>query len=512
MMAAQKQQTGVLLSELLRDLCGVQPEQERHVHGLALDSRHIRAGDLFLACAGDKDHGLRFVDMALTAGASAVAWEPVSNPEMIVLLQQIPPSVPVLAVPGLRYKVGLIADRFFGQPSQRMQVIGITGTNGKTSCSHFLAQLLNEDAPCGVIGTLGCGLYGELESSPHTTPDAVTVHGVLAAMSDAGAKHVAMEVSSHGLAQGRVAGVQFAIGVFTNLTQDHLDYHGNMEEYARVKKQLFQMPGLRAAVINHDDPVGRQWLAELGGGLKSISYGLTTDHGAPLVHGHDLTLDEHGIRMRVQTPWGEGDLRSQLVGAFNASNLLAVLSALLVLGWPLDKALLAVGRLRSVPGRMEHIAGQGDQPQVVVDYAHTPDALRQALTALRNHCQGRLWCVFGCGGDRDRGKRAQMGAIAEQLADAVVVTDDNPRNEEPEVITDQILQGFRDRGGVPLIHDRAEAIEYAIRHAGAGDMILIAGKGHEDYQLVRGRVLPFDDREQARRILQHLRESGGLRG
>lgn len=495
------------LSELLAGLCEVSRAQDPLITGLTLDSRAVRPGDVFVALRGTRGHGLEHAEQALEAGAIALLWEPAPD------VSQLPPplterlgQVPALAIQGLREQIGVIADRFYGSPSKELAVIGVTGTDGKTSCTHFIAASLDgRDGRCGLIGTLGYGLYGELDRASHTTPDAIRVHGLLADMRARGANRVAMEVSSHALDQRRVEGVRFHTAVLTNLTRDHLDYHGDVEAYAAAKRRLFMMPGLRHAVVNLDDALGRELAVGVADSVQVIGYGMEPAHHTltdSVVRGERLELDARGLLLQVSTPWGSAVIRSALLGAFNASNLLAVLATLVVAGLPFEDACAAVEQLRTVPGRVERFGGEAGKPLVVVDYAHTPKALESVLHALRAHSQGRLWCVFGCGGDRDLGKRPLMAAAAERFADRVVVTDDNPRGEDPERIVADILAGFARPDDVMVERDRARAIAHAIGSAAASDVVLVAGKGHEDYQEVDGRRLPFSDREQVRSVLE----------
>lgn len=467
--------------------------------GLATDSRLVRPGDLFLARAGHQAHGGEFVDQAIEAGAAAVA----ADIDGEVVRQVVRGGVPVFGIPGLAELIGAIASRFHGHPSHALEVVGVTGTNGKTTVTRLLAHVLHRPdrgRVCGLIGTLGYGLPGALEAGPHTTPDAVALQARLAALRDAGATHVAMEVSSHALAQYRVDGVRFAVAGFTNLSHDHLDYHGDMVTYGRVKRRLFLQPGLRGGLINADDPFGRKLLTESPGMARLWSYGLEAEHG-PLVLGANLCLGDQGLDLEVRTPWGDGHLHSPLLGRFNASNLLAAAGLSGALGLPMDEVLGRLGEVTGIPGRMEAVRGPAGRPLVVVDYAHTPDALAQVLTALRAHTKGRLWCVFGCGGERDRGKRRPMGEAAERGADQVVVTWDNPRGEEPGDIVGQILGGMDQPQRAHVERDRGKAIAHAIDAAGQDDLVLIAGKGHEEVQIVGDRRLPFSDREEARRRL-----------
>lgn len=502
-MAAIGYRQDILLSELLAGICTVPTEVDREISGLCLDSRKAGQGDLFFACAGQTVHGMSYVEQVIEAGAVAVLWEPEPQAEPIPLSWRETPDgelVPLLAIPELSLQVGVIADRFYGYPSQQMFVIGITGTNGKTSCSQFLADVLVQDKPCGVIGTLGTGLYGSLLKPTHTTPDAVTCHALLADMLEQGATNSVLEVSSHALDQGRVNGVQFDCAVFTNLSRDHLDYHGDMESYAAAKQQLFSFPGLRFAVINQDDNFGQILLSRMPTNVQTISYGFDVREPRPDVFASDIQLSATGISCDVLTPWGEGKLTAPVLGRFNISNLLAVLSTLLLQGMKLTTALQKLSTVTSVAGRMECIRQSG-QPLVVIDYAHTPDALEQVLKALAEHCTGKLLCVFGCGGDRDQGKRPLMGEIADRLADVVILTNDNPRTEAAEKIIEQILQGIDNREHVVVETDRATAIAMAIEQATSDDIVLIAGKGHEDYQEINGVRNTFSDLAEVNKSL-----------
>jgi UDP-N-acetylmuramoyl-L-alanyl-D-glutamate--2,6-diaminopimelate ligase len=443
---------------------------------------------------------MHFIEQAIERGAVAVALEPTPESEGV---DPNGYAVPVFWVERLHHVASEVAGRFYAHPSHGMSVVGITGTNGKTSVSHFIAQAISEKAPCGMVGTLGSGLYGELSSTGHTTPDAITLQAELERMHGAGASHVAMEVSSHALDQGRVGSVRFAVAVYTNLSHEHLDYHGDMLSYAGVKRQLLEMPGLGKAVINADDETGREWLADLPEGLEVISYGLQGGDGeflSPTLFGEDLKLDGEGLSMRVRSPWGEGELKTALLGRFNASNLLAAIGALLALGFEFDDVLARLGRVHTVPGRMERFYVSG-KPLAVVDYAHTPDALAHVLMALREHTRRRLWCIFGCGGERDREKRPKMGRIAEALADSVVITDDNPRRENPLNIIEDILCGVANPDAVYVNRDRAHAIAHAIGLSREGDVILVAGKGHEAEQLIGDKCIAYSDREEVASLL-----------
>jgi UDP-N-acetylmuramoyl-L-alanyl-D-glutamate--2,6-diaminopimelate ligase len=481
------------LSELMRGLFNVEPAQDREITGLAIDSRRVKPGELFFAFPGERVDGRAYMAEAVARGAAAIVYEPNGyRPEAL--------PVPALAVERLRHQAGRIADRFYGSPSRHLVVIGVTGTNGKTTCTQLLAQALDQPPQrCAVIGTLGYGFPGQLDASLHTTPDAVTVHGLLARFRAAGARYVSMEVSSHALDQDRVNAVAFDVAVFTNLTRDHLDYHGDMAAYGAAKASLFDCAGLKYAVVNHDDDFGRGLIEKLRGRVPLLSYGLTGGD----VRARDLKLSRAGITLRVVTRAGEATLTSALFGRFNAANLLAVLTTLLALDLPLAEAVQRLGRARPAPGRVEHFGGHAGRPLVVVDYAHTPDALEQVLATLREHTAGKLICVFGCGGNRDRGKRPQMGAIAERLADTVVLTDDNPRHEAPETILDDIRAGMNT--APPVIRDRRTAVAAAIAAAGPDDIVLVAGKGHEDYQQFGDERVPYSDRDTVQELLGSTR-------
>ncbi len=488
-----------LLEGLLDEQSGVRSVRE-NIRSLSSDSRVVQPGGLYLACAGERQHGLDFVDDALSAGAVAVAWEPDRRyPDGPGSLDR---KVPTFAVTDLQKKVGVIADRFYGHPSQQMNVVGITGTNGKTSCSHYIAQVLSADQQtCGVLGTLGYGIYGDLKPASHTTPDAISLQSQLAAMLHAGVQHVVMEVSSHGLDQGRVNGVHFDMAVLTNLSRDHLDYHGHEAAYAAAKQILFDWPALSWRILNMDDEFGRALLGREG--APCLVYGFAADvssTGSFYVRGSDLRADANGLRFHIETHLGDADVQCKLLGHFNASNLLAVIAVLIGLDYTLDAIVRYLADVRAVAGRMERFSAPG-RPLLVVDYAHTPDALRAALESAREHVSGELWCVFGCGGDRDRGKRPMMAAMAEQHADHVVLTDDNPRSEDAEQIIRDIRQGFAHAENVDVIHDRATAISTVFERAAAKDLVLIAGKGHEDYQLIGEQRLQYSDREMAATLI-----------
>ncbi|MEO8809390.1 MAG: UDP-N-acetylmuramoyl-L-alanyl-D-glutamate--2,6-diaminopimelate ligase [Rhodanobacter sp.] len=468
------------------------------VSGLSLDSRRVRRGDAFFALRGSQGHGIEFAASAVQRGAQVVLAE-APAPEHAQSLE-----VPVLWIDHLHEQVGEIAARFLDRPSESMRVVGVTGTNGKTSCVQLLAQaltLLGHRAAS--IGTLGAGVHGQLLEGERTTPDAISVQALLARFREAQVSHVAMEVSSHALAQDRVGAVEFEVAVFTNLTRDHLDYHGSMEAYGAAKARLFGWPGLQAAVINVDDPFGSELAAQLPDGLQGLRFGTRDEHAAD-IFASDILTSADGLTFQLRSPWGSRRVGSRLLGHFNVANLLAVVGCLGALGEPLGRIVAVVEQLQPVNGRMSRLGGQGALPLVVVDYAHTPDALEQALTALRAHCAGKLICVFGCGGDRDAGKRPQMGAIASRLADMAIVTDDNPRGENGDAIVAQIVNGMGGAAGMCVERDRAAAIAAALGQARPGDVVLIAGKGHETYQDGATGKHPFDDLAVAHAALERI--------
>jgi UDP-N-acetylmuramoyl-L-alanyl-D-glutamate--2,6-diaminopimelate ligase len=492
---------GMLLAELLPDVAAVPAHLA--VSGLVLDSRDVQPGDAFVAIAGFGMHGLLFTEQARAAGASAILFEPPTPTD-------IPAPADAIAVPGLRARMGAMADEFHGRPSHAMTMVGVTGTSGKTSTVQLLAQALTLlGTRSGTIGTLGAGLHGAAVATGFTTPLVLQMHALLAQLRDAGAQAVAMEVSSHALDQGRVDAVHYDIAVFTNLTRDHLDYHGDMASYGAAKARLFSRPGLRAAVVNIDDAFGRGLLAALPDGVRGIG---TSSQGAQAdVRAENVAPGAAGLAFDLVLGDERRSIASPLLGRFNVDNLVAVAAVLHALGEGADAIAKVLPQLQPIPGRMNRLGGQMPdgrrQPLVVIDYSHKPDALQQALASLRGHLDGRLACVFGCGGERDRGKRPQMAAIAEAAADSVIVTDDNPRGEDGDAIVADIMAGFAHPAKIVVELDRRTAIERAIDAAGPGDIVLVAGKGHETYQDVGGVKHPFDDAAVARAAL--ARKEGG---
>lgn len=472
------------------------------VSGMTLDSRQVTPGQLFFALFG-KNHDARdYIDVALQRGASAVLADAGGQWQDCRWIE----GVPVIAVEGLRSKIGEIAARFYGHPARAVPVIGVTGTNGKTSTTQFVGQILTGlGQRCGVVGTLGYGLYPALEDTGFTTPDAIVLQAALADVVNNKADCVAMEVSSQGLHQHRLSGVKFNSAVFTNLTRDHLDYHGSMAAYAEAKRRLFEHDALDVGIINADDSYAACMLNALPRAARSFTYSIAdvrTD-----VYATQLTFRSDGYAARIHTPWGEGELRGRLLGSFNFSNVLAAITAVMTLpgDYRLPDVLAQASLLVPVAGRME-LMGSVEDVTAVVDYAHSPDGLRCALQAVRQHISGRIWCVFGCGGNRDQGKRPLMAEVAEELADRVIVTDDNPRNENADDIVRQILLGFSDKDKVIVQRDRAQAIAQAITMAAPGDVVLVAGKGHENYQDVCGQRMAFSDAGQVRLALQQRKQ------
>ncbi len=487
---------------LLDGIATIANLESRDILDLTLDSREVRAGSLFFALPGRTRHGLAFAAEAASRGASVVLWEPAANAE----LPKLPASVFAAAIPGLKDLVGRIADRFFGWPSSQLRVTGITGTNGKTTCAYLLAQCLDRlGSPAAYIGTIGWGRTASLAPSTLTTPDVVTLHRELAQLKSAGVREVAMEVSSQALDQDRVAGVRFHSAAFTNLSRDHLDYHETMDAYGAAKARLFAVPELQHIIVNVGDAAGREFARRLGGRVPLTAVWIGAGDSGWLaeraLRATHVSLDMRGVSLQVDGSFGKAEVSTRLLGRFNAENCLVVVACLLSLGASLAEAVEALAGCVPPPGRMELVeAAVPGKPMAVVDFAHTPDALAKALGALREHCKGSLWCVFGCGGDRDPGKRPLMGAIADEMADQIIVTDDNPRSENPQAITRAIISGIK-RREARVIHDRGQAIGAALNEARAEDVVLIAGKGHEEYQIYGETRRSFSDRHEAQRFL-----------
>jgi UDP-N-acetylmuramoyl-L-alanyl-D-glutamate--2,6-diaminopimelate ligase len=515
------------LSNLLSGISKIPITMDVDILGLSLDSRLVKPGDLFFACAGMNQDGREFIADAIKMGARVVLAEENATIQSL--------NLPIIYIKNLSSHISEIAARFYGNPGKLLKIMGVTGTNGKTSCTYYFAEVLKQlQSRCGIIGTLGNGLYGKIQPGNLTTPDAITVQKILTDFQQQGTIYTAMEVSSHSLTQGRVSAVPFTVGVFTNLTRDHLDYHGSMEAYGNAKKKLFTELSPQYNVINADDEFGRKLIHELTPQKKVYAYSINQNLAAvsstqvtnatnfkeaanvadlkKLFNTYDsvewITVDEvqlnhTGIHANVFTPWGKGEFQTHLIGQFNLSNILAVITTLCLFDIPLPAVLNALANLKPVPGRMETFGGK-TKPLVIVDYSHTPDSLEKALLALRDHCPQKLYCVFGCGGNRDRGKRSLMATIAEKFANYVIVTDDNPRTEDPKQIVRDIMQGFVNSGTIVVQHDRAKAIRDVIRGATSGDCILIAGKGAEMYQQIGDEKIPFNDTEEVKKNLLEI--------
>ena len=477
------------------------------ISGIADDSRRLQQGDVFLARQGAASHGLDFAEAAIRAGVAAIVWDADTGDESLAA-----GAVPFIAVNGLASQLGEIANRWNDWPSKAMQVVGVTGTNGKTTVAYLVAQCLNSlGNDCAYVGTLG-SQFRELHTDlGATTPACLDLHQQLASFRDAGASHVALEVSSHAIDQDRINGVEFDAAVFTNLSRDHIDYHGDMRAYGEVKAKLFTESDARYRIISLDSEFGQDLANRCGDNVVTVSNRFDrVSNGRPFVFVRSVVTTGIGSRIAINSSWGDGDVESPLAGDFNVANIVEVLALLLCWGIEFEDARTAISQVKAPPGRMQGVAAskQGSAPAVYVDYAHTPAALEAALRALRPHAQGQVWCVFGCGGDRDKGKRAQMGPLAGRLADRAIVTSDNPRSESPGDIIADVLAGM-DEGALP-IESRADAIAYAIREACPADVVLIAGKGHEDYQLIGDQRLEFSDYEVAlANIDERIQAEGG---
>ncbi len=457
------------------------------VSGIASDSRQLKNGFLFLACEGVSSHGVDYLSEARNAGVRAVAWDASTTNAPADI------GVPMIAVENLAAHLGEISNRFYGSPSSKLKTVGVTGTNGKTTVAWLIAQCLHQlDERCGYLGTLGFGIDELQGAEGMTTPAAVQLHGYLADFLEQGATHAAIEVSSHALSQRRVSGVQFDAVLFTNLTRDHLDYHGDMQSYFECKARLFLEHAANCKIINLDSEFGTELAVRCGQDVVTVSTHFDrVANGRPYVFVRSVVANENGSDVTITSSWGDGKFTLALPGDFNVANAAIVLAYLLTIGTSLEQACDVLQLVDAPPGRMQQISTNGSA--LYIDYAHTPNALESALRALRPHCRGKLWCVFGCGGDRDTGKRPLMGKLAERLADRVIITTDNPRYEEPKKIIDEILAGFSNANDATVIEDRAAAVAWAIANAGPTDVVLIAGKGHEEYQEVGSKRHAFSD-------------------
>ena len=494
-MMAARQLSGTTLAALLDGMAEVPLAADCLVEGLAIDSREVRPGDCFLALSGSRDHGARHIREAASAGAVAVVMEPSTLRPAV--------SVPIIELPGLRARLGELAQRFYGPAIESMRLIAITGTNGKTTVAQLCAQALQSlFGESGYLGTLGYGRLDALVPGPNTTPDAVTLRRVLVGLAGEGCRYAALEASSHALDQGRLDALPLEVAVFTGFGHDHLDYHGTLAAYGQAKQRLFRHAGLRVAVLNADDGYADAMRRAVLPGTAIRNFSLQAGRTDAEVVATHVACSLEGTRLEVRTPEGQVTIDSPLLGDFNAQNLLAALSALLALGIPAQRAAAALSAATPVRGRMELIRPHGDAPLVCVDYAHSPDSLSRVLQTLRAAGPRRIFCVFGCGGDRDVSKRGPMGTIAEALADVVVLTSDNPRGEAPGAIVADIKAGMRMPGKAHVQIDRRSAIGWAIAQAGAGDVVLIAGKGHETTQVLGNIATPFDDLAVARAALE----------
>lgn len=481
---------------VILELLGIQAENlDGIINNLVIDSRNIQEGDLFIAYPGNALDGRDFIGQAQAAGAIAVLYED-SDFEMPKDIR-----IPAFGITGLQMQVGYLAHHFYQKPSTQLQVFGVTGTNGKTTCAYLLSQAFDAlDLKSAFIGTIGSGQLGALDNSQHTTPDSVSVHRMLAEYRDQGVTQVCMEVSSHALDQGRVNGVEFFCTLFTNLSHEHLDYHGDMAAYASAKKRLFSQHHSELMITNADDELGIQ-LLDIASAEFMVSYGIN-ENSQGNVRADEVMLKHNGIDLYVEANGVDFALQTPLIGKVNVPNIMLLVATLLALSINVEDIQRIVANLQSAPGRME-LHTQDNKPRVVIDYAHTPDALKKALLSVREHCRGSLWCVFGCGGDRDHSKRSLMGAAADNNSDYLVVTNDNPRSESAQTIVDEILIGVDGAAEVEL--DRGLAIRNAIAKANSDDWVLIAGKGHETSQEINGVKHPFSDREH---VICALQERG----
>lgn len=512
MMISNNHSLPMLLAGMLSDPSDL---AEVVVNGISLDSRDVETGYVFLSLAKDKQQRENNLSEAVSAGISVVlhdAQQRLTEQESLLLEQA---DIDVYSIKNLADKAGEIAARFYGHPSLALTVIAITGTNGKTSVSQFIAQALESlDHACGVIGTLGIGRVGNLQYTGMTTPDPISVQRILADFCQQGIQYAVIEASSHALEQGRLNSITVDVAVLTNLSRDHLDYHGDMAGYAAAKSKLFDFSSVKSAVINSADSLGKTLIKALAerDNVEVMTYDCS-EGGKADFQVTNSKLNSNGMSFTLNSNFGSAKVDSQLLGQFNTENLLASLASLIAVNIPFEQAVAAIKQCHAVDGRMESYGGN-NQVNVVIDFSHTPDALTQALKSLHAHipAMGKLWCVFGCGGDRDTGKRAEMGHAAEEYADKVIITDDNPRSEEPDLIVRDILQGIAKPESVLIEHDRKLAITHAITHAKAVDIVLIAGKGHEQYQEIQGVKFPFSDSEIVIEMLQAANDDVNMLG
>ena len=504
MTARKKQPTAITLKQLMDGLCVSDYLPDIEISGLAIDSRKVKPGYAFIALEGQREHGLAFAEAALNQGAVVVICDARFDQYCQQILSRIMSKVICVPVHNLQHKLGEIANKFYDSASHKVFVCGITGTDGKTTVSHFIAQTLQQaEGGAAVIGTIGNGPLEKMEQATHTTPDVISLHEMIRDYYQQGVKSISMEVSSHGLDQQRVAAIDFDVAVLTNLSRDHLDYHGSIEAYRESKKKLFTEADSHALVINADDAFGMELYEELKNGKQIWLYGLHKDRARQselYAWAENIETEVQGLRFRLCSSQGTAELSVQLIGEFNIYNLLACFCVLMQKGINFNHAIRYLEKLSAVTGRMELIT-LTDLPAVVIDFAHTPAALSEALKNVRKHVKARLICVFGCGGDRDAGKRPLMAQAAEAQADLLIITSDNPRTENPAQIIEQIEQGISDKQKVLIEVDREKAIQQAIQQANVDDIVLIAGKGHEQYQLLGDRKIPFSDRAVALKYL-----------
>jgi len=497
------------LLEILKENVHLSLSDDPEILGLSLDSRAVEQGYLYCALPGAKTHGGHFITEVIFKKPAAILVDtsyPLDTATQQALQQA---HIPFGTVSDLAFKLGDIASRFYQQPSQKMDIVAVTGTNGKTSVCHYIASIMKAfKRQCAVLGTAGCGFPGELKVSDLTTPDTLTVQRLLAHYYDTGASMAALEASSHALVQHRLQGVAIKTAVFTNLSPEHFDYHLTMQAYAAAKETLFKWPNLQHAVINIDDPYGLTWCQRYYQAYRIIAYSCATTQpklppGVEFIQGRILEVSSLGINAEIMSPWGSHQVNIPIIGDFNLANILATLAVAQLYGMDFSETCQAIQHLQGVCGRME-VFNQKDNPTVVVDFAHTPDALAKALASVRSHTSGKLWCVFGCGGDRDRSKRPIMGKLAAQYADRIVLTNDNPRREDPAQIIAEIHHGIpKSHPSVYIEIDRTAAIKYAIDHANSVDLVLIAGKGHEMYQIIGDEKQHFSDQAVVAQCLQN---------
>ena len=507
MMPARQNTSLVSLQYLLKGLASV--GSDLFVENMELDARKIQENDVFIAVAGSQAHGLEYAEQAIQAGAVAIIYDPASGGNFLAERIKKQQRIELIELADLTAHISTIAARLYQHPSRELSVVGITGTNGKTSVSHYIAQALDaknskRQPMSAVIGTLGWGPIGQLQETINTTPDAISVQRQLSTLLTEGVETVAMEVSSHGLDQGRVSAVDFKGAVFTNLSHDHLDYHQTIEAYGEAKLSLFKSPSLEFVVLNKDDEFSARIVQSLSERVRVYSFSrsekLFEAENCWLISNEQLTST--GLMFDLSFNGQAARVQSALFGAFNIDNLVATMAVLTALGDSFDEAVSKVASINGVSGRMQQVAKNELSPTVVVDYAHTPEALRLALLSLRQHCEGLLTVIFGCGGNRDEAKRPLMGAIAADLADSVVLTSDNPRFESAVDIAEQIKQGMPNGTECKVILDRAEAIQQTIAAAERSDIVLLAGKGHENYQQIQANKIKFSDVAQAQEVLK----------